>query len=160
MRRLTAFYCVFLGIANAGTAAGQGRVLVRGAVTDSASRAPVSGAYVEISGTRFSTRSGDDGSFALGRLPTGRYSVQIVRLGFAPTVVDPLEVTPSDTGIFISAMLTPVAIPLAAVIVTPGFYGMMQPGLTPGHTLSHHQLETAPQLGEASTTAGRCGASS
>jgi len=103
---------------------------------------------VEIPGTRFSTRSGDDGSFTLGRLPTGRYSVRIVRLGFAPTVVDPLDVAPSDTGVFIATMLTPAPVPLAAVIVTPGFYGVMQPGLTPGHTLSHHQLETAPQLGE------------
>jgi hypothetical protein len=128
-------------------AAAQSHARVRGTVTDDASRQPIAGAYVEIVGTRFSTRSADDGAFSLGRVPVGDYSIRIVRLAYAPATMR-LSVTSSDTIVTVDAPLTAAPIPLAAVVVTPGFYGVMQPGLTSSHTLSRHQIETAPQLGE------------
>jgi hypothetical protein len=119
---------------------------VTGTVIDSGSRAPVGGAFVEATGTRFTARTADDGRFSLGRLPLGSYELRVMRLGFAP-IRFMLSVSDSAAR-HLELSMTPTAIALASVVVTPGFYGVMQPGITPGHSLSREQIETAPQLGE------------
>ena len=44
--------------------------------------------------------------------------------------------------------LTPAAVPVDAVIVTPGYVGVMQPSIANAHALTRQQIETVPQLGE------------
>jgi hypothetical protein len=124
----------------------QASALLRGTVRDSATSAGVSGAYVEVIGTRFSARTDDDGSFSIGTVPKGTYALRVVRLGFAPVTMPVQLADSSEVQVAVALVATPI--PLAAVVVTPGFYGVMQPGLTSGHTLSRNQIESAPQLGE------------
>ena len=120
---------------------------MRGTVTDAATNARVPGAFVEIVGTRYSTRSGEDGAFSIGRIPPGAYAMHVVRLGFAPATIA-VQVDSGEAEVGVQVPLVAAPVPLAAVVVTPGFYGVMQPGITAAHTLSRHQIETAPQLGE------------
>jgi hypothetical protein len=39
-------------------------------------------------------------------------------------------------------------VPLAAVIVTPGYFGMLQPSIVPTQGLTRQQIETVPQIGD------------
>lgn len=124
------------------------RVLVRGSVTDSAAGTPIASAYVEVLGTRYSALTRDDGSFVIGRIPAGHYGFRVVRLGYEPRTLADVDVSAPDSTFVLGVAMTAAPIPLSAVVVTPGFYGIMQPGLTPSHSLSRQQIETAPQLGE------------
>lgn len=55
--------------------------IVDGAVTDSALR-PVGGAIVSIAGTSIVVVTGENGRFAIAGLPTGRYTIQVRKIGF------------------------------------------------------------------------------
>ncbi len=116
-------------------------------VVDSATRQGIPGATVEVPGTRFSTRSGEDGSWTLGRVPPGTRSVRVMRMGYAPLTVPGVQVT-AEAPTTVSVVLAPSPVPLAAMVVTPGFYGLLSTGVTPSHALTRQQLESAPQLGE------------
>ena len=118
---------------------------LRGTVTDSATGLALAGATVEVPGTRFIARSGDDGRWTIGRVPAGTSTLRIARLGYAPRRID---VRLSDGATVVDVALAPAAVPLAAVVVSPGFYGMLATGVTPSHALTRQQIESAPQLGE------------
>ena len=120
---------------------------MRGVVADSATRQGIPGATVEVPGTRFSTRSAEDGSWTLGRVPPGVRSVRVMRMGYAPRTIAGVQVA-ADAPTTVSVLLAPMPVPLAAMVVTPGFYGLLSTGVTPSHALTRQQLESAPQLGE------------
>lgn len=119
---------------------------IRGSVRESGTGAPIENAYLELVGTRFSARSAPDGGFSIGRVPAGGYALRVTRLGFVPRV-DSLQVV-ADSVRAIDVELTRAPVPLSAIVVTPGFYGMMETGLVTAHTLSRQDIEAAPQLGE------------
>ena len=64
-------------------ASAQARVALTGVVTD-ASRTPVFGAIVEVTGTSLRTRTNDLGEFRLDGVAAGPVEMQIRRLGFTP----------------------------------------------------------------------------
>jgi len=120
-------------------------VVIRGSVRDAETHAPIATTNIQLAGTRFATQSSDDGAFSLGAVPKGTYTLTARRLGYAARQ---LEVVVTDSVTLVDVTLTRAAIPLAAVVVTPGYYGVMQAGITASHSLSRAQIETAPQLGE------------
>jgi hypothetical protein len=108
---------------------------------------PLWGARVSLADTRFESSSDAAGHFTLGNVPRGDYTLRVYRIGFAP-VARPLHI---DDGIAVASIdvaMTPAAVPVAAVIVTPGYFGVLQPGLATAQTLTRSQIETVPQLGE------------
>ncbi len=68
---------------------------VDGAVTDSALR-PVGDAVVSIAGTSIAVVTGQNGRFLITGLPSGRYTIQVRKIGFEP-VVAAVESERSDT---------------------------------------------------------------
>lgn len=108
---------------------------------------PLWGARLSLAGTRFEASSDLAGRFTFGNVPPGDYTVHAVRLGYAPAA-QPLHVAGDGTAPSVALSMTPVAVPVAAVIVTPGYYGVMQPGMASVQALSRQQIETVPQLGE------------
>lgn len=70
-----------------------------------------------------------------------------MRLGYSPLTVPRIQVT-ADAPTTVHVALVPAPVPLAAMVVTPGFYGLLSTGVTPSHALTRQQLESAPQLGE------------
>jgi hypothetical protein len=117
---------------------------VRDAITDS----PVSGARIELVGTSYLTLSRERGDFSFGPVPQGAYTARITRLGFQPFVVENVNVASDVVVPAIDAALTHAPIPLSAVVVTPGYFGMMQPTLGTSQTMSRERIETVPQIGE------------
>ena len=67
-------------------------------------------------------------------------------MGFAPSETSLRVGAGAVTPIVLS--LTPAAVPVDAVIVTPGYVGVMQPSIANAHALTRQQIETVPQLGE------------
>jgi hypothetical protein len=122
--------------------------VLEGTVRDSTTDAPVAGARVELVGTRLVTLSRERGDFSFGRVPEGVYAARITRLGFQPFIVENVSIA-SDVAIpAIDAALVHAPIPLSAVVVTPGYFGMMQPTLGTSQTMSRERIETVPQIGE------------
>jgi hypothetical protein len=122
--------------------------VVDGAVRDAITAAPVAGARVELVGTRFATVSRDDGAFSLGRVPAGAYIARVTRLGFRPADVPRLVVADDAPAPVLDVPLERAPITLAEMVVTPGYFGMMQPGLGVPQTMSRQRIENVPQIGE------------
>jgi len=121
--------------------------IIEGTIRDAVTEAPIAGARVELIGTRFATTSRERGDFSFARLPPGDYSARITRLGFRPVTVE--RVTVGDVDVPpLEVSLDHAPIPLAAVVVTPGYFGMMQPTLGTSQTISRERIETVPQIAE------------
>ena len=112
---------------------------------DTRSTLPLGGVHVMLRDTRFEATSNDSGHFNLGRVPPGVYRLAATHIGFEP--VDRTVTVGAGEPRLDVAML-PIAIPLAAVIVTPGYFGMMQAQIASSQALTRPQIETVPQIGE------------
>jgi len=90
--------------------------------------------------------TGDDGRFALGGLAPGRHLLEVRRLGYQAARVD-VEVSAGATA-RIQVTLPAGMIPLAAVVVAPSYFGVMDHRADAPSTLTREDLETRPQIGE------------
>ena len=91
-----------------------GRVF--GRVTD-ASQAPVSGARLTVSGTRFAGVSDIDGRYSIAGIPAGTYELRAVRIGQAPKATSGVVVTAGrDTRVDITVDAAPTT--LSAVVTS------------------------------------------
>lgn len=118
--------------------------VIRGSVHAS-SGIPLAGARLDLLGTRFTTYTRDDGSFTIGRVPRGRYTLRAVHIGSAPATLD---IAADSVTSGLELVLEPFAIPLDAIVVTPAYYSLMQATLGAPTALDRLQLETTPQLGD------------
>jgi outer membrane cobalamin receptor len=107
---------------------------------------PVAAARVELLGTGHRALTHDDGGFALPNVWSGDYPVRVSRLGYRP-VRETLHV-PADGEARVELTMTREAMPLAAVVVTPGYFGLLEGASTTPQSMSREQLETVPQIGE------------
>src|SRR5687768_5600553 len=122
--------------------------VIEGRVRDATSGEPLGGARVELVGTRFATVTSNRGFFSLAGVPTGEYTARISRLGFRPTLLSRLRLA-SDVDVpALDVPLELAPISLAAVVVTPGYFGMMESGLAAPQAMSRTRIETVPQIGE------------
>jgi hypothetical protein len=115
----------------------QGTVAVSGIVTDE-NGVPVREVLIVIDPDSLSlrTRSGVDGRYRI-TVPTGRYEVRVVRIGFKP---QSLSISVSEAAHELNITLTSVPIPLSTVSVRvsrPGLYGTV---VTRGIELLPHAL--------------------
>lgn len=127
-----------------GTNGVHGRLV--GVVSDGQTGAPVASATVMAGGV--STITNTDGRFIVLGLDPGPHDVHVSSMGWAGRTVRDVVVEPGGTTT-VSVELDQAAIPLAAVVVSPGRFALAEQ--TPEvsvRTLTRQQLETAPQLGE------------
>ncbi|HWE43921.1 MAG TPA: TonB-dependent receptor [Gemmatimonadaceae bacterium] len=93
----------------------RGRIV--GTVTDSASRAPLSGAQVSIVATPLGASSGADGSFAIDSVAPGTYTVRVSRLGMTMRTITGVVVN-ADADTRVDAALGRAPLELAGVVVS------------------------------------------
>lgn len=125
--------------------------LLRGTVRETDSADPVGGARIELAGTAFSAVSREDGTFSFGRVPAGEYEARVTRMGFRPVTLRHVMVGEDADGtltIPLSVTLDRAPVPLSAVVVTPGYFGVMQASAAAPVAMSRQQIETVPQIGE------------
>jgi hypothetical protein len=120
---------------------------VTGAIRDLESGQMLDGARIELLGSRFTSYSRDSGRFVLGPVPAGAYTLRVSRLGYEPVVRALLHV-PADVQEPLELSMRRATLSLAEIIVTPGYFGLLQSSLAAPQSLSREQLETIPQIGE------------
>jgi hypothetical protein len=122
--------------------------VVSGTIRDAITQRPVAGARVELVGTRFATLSREAGDFSLGVVPPGSYAARITRLGFRPVELPEFPVIADADMPPIDVRLDYAPISLATVVVTPGYFGMMESSLAAPQAMSRERIETVPQIAE------------
>ena len=89
---------------------------ISGAVTD-ASKNPVSGAQVIVTGVGLSAESGADGKYTVTGVPAGTYAVQVYRLGFKSRTMTGVTVTAGQSA-NLAISLEAAAVQLGGVVVS------------------------------------------
>jgi TonB-linked SusC/RagA family outer membrane protein len=126
-------------------AAAQGTVLIRGAVTDSASQQPVVGAQVQVVGTPRGTLTDSDGRYTLSGVPAGAIHLRAQRIGFAPAERR-LDAAAGDT-IVADFRLSAVATTLGEIVVV-GYGTSRRADVTSAvATVSGAEIANAPIAG-------------
>ncbi len=59
-----------------------GNALLKGIVTDAVQKKPLPGVDVRIAGTDLTAKTGEDGTFALAKIPAGKRAVQVIGRGY------------------------------------------------------------------------------
>jgi hypothetical protein len=108
---------------------------------------PIATADVRIIAGTARTLTSNEGTFCLQRLSAGPYALEVGQLGYATARVDGV-IVPSEDARNLVFTLTPVAIPLRDVVVTPAHFGIAHESINRGQTINREQIETLPQLGE------------
>ncbi|MEO8561957.1 MAG: TonB-dependent receptor [bacterium] len=118
-----------------------------GFIRDEGSGAAIAGARIELIGTRFSAYSGEDGAFAM-RVPFGDYAMRVTRIGYEPVMLAMVRILDDPERAPLTVGMRRGTLSLAEIIVTPGYFGLLQSSLAAPQSLSREQLETIPQIGE------------
>src|SRR5258708_24378880 len=92
---------------------------IHGLVVDGASKAPISTAIVDVTGTAAATvahaATGTDGSFRVAHLQPRRYRVRIHAIGYTPRPLPPIEIGPSTPSVDVGT----VTLAAAVVVLQP-----------------------------------------
>jgi hypothetical protein len=102
---------------------------------------------VQIVGTRFGAITDGDGRFSIRAVATGVHELSVMRIGFRPVRLIDVSVEPEETT-HLEVALERAATPLAAIVVTPGHFGIMEQQVASQASLTRDEIETNPQLGE------------
>jgi len=146
-RRLLLWLTLLCSLAPAAAARAQGTIA--GTVSDFDRGAPIPDVRVVVSGpaTTRTVSSDAQGRYVVRGVPAGTYTLAVHRIGYSAQravdiVVRDGESTPVDL------LLSAVPVPLSAVVVTPGTFGVMYENLAAPQSLTREDIETRPQLGE------------
>ena len=120
---------------------------IAGVIYDIENQEPIPGVTVMMLNGYTGTSSGVDGRFSLGNLSSGIYSLQISSIGYETIRLDSIVVL-DDKSSDLMVILTPKAIPLKSVIVTPGRFSIMGDEAVAKQTLTQQEIRTMPQLAD------------
>ncbi len=147
--RVTAYLLVFTAAVNRAAAqddeSGGRDSRVSGIVREAGAGTPVPDARVLIVERKLRTLAGRDGRFAFEGVPPGEYTVRVSRIGYAVAVT---RIVVDSPDLHIDITLTPAAVRLSEIVVTPGHFGVMDAAVTQQQTLTRDDLQTVPQIGE------------
>ena len=119
--------------------------VVHGLVLDAAGE-PIADVHVDVVEARATTATREDGRYALRAIPQGQYTLRFSRLGYVP-VSSRVQIDEGNIELN-EVTLRAAAIPLAAVLVSPGQFGIMEQTTGVRQTLTREEIQTNPQLGE------------
>ncbi len=123
-----------------------GQAQVRGVVVHGLTQVPIAGAQVQLEARRLRAVTDESGRFSIGGVPTGITDLRVSRIGFQVTTVT-VNVATGDT-VEVTIVLNPAATRLRDIVVTPGWFGVLDAPVVAQQTLSREQIEEIPQLGE------------
>ncbi|MDX2184601.1 MAG: carboxypeptidase regulatory-like domain-containing protein [Gemmatimonadaceae bacterium] len=120
--------------------------IITGRVITAVTEAPVVGATIRVLGQELAVQTDDAGRFALRGVRTGIVSLDVRRLGFAPTTKGDISVSPAKPA-EVLVTLRPVELQLQAVTVRPEAFPAQLPPATPVSTQTYTAEEVRRQPG-------------
>jgi len=121
---------------------------VSGTVSDSVAGTPIAGARVELLGTQYYAYVRPDGSFSMGNVPHGVYTLRVLRMGYEPLTLKAFRIPEDVAQGRLQLSMHRMMLALSDIVVTPGYFGLLEPGLATPQALTKEQLRTIPQIGE------------
>lgn len=121
---------------------------VSGTVRDSVAGTAIAGARVELLGTRYYAYVRPDGSFSMGDIPHGVYTLRVLRMGYEPLTLKAFRIPEDVEQGRLALSMHRAMLALSEIVVTPGYFGLLQPSLATPQALTKEQLRTIPQIGE------------
>ena len=119
---------------------------MRGTIIDAASARPVVGADVSLDDGVAQVASGPDGRFLFTNLRPDTYLLRVSRLGYEEAVI---EVTVGEAAREpLTVYLTPAALELAAITVSPGTFAFGGASPSARQTMSRAEIDAVPQFAE------------
>jgi hypothetical protein len=119
---------------------------IAGVVRDEGGEA-LSSVRVQIAGSRSGALTDGDGTFSIRDVSIGVHELSVMRIGYRPVALIDVLVEAEETT-RLEVTLERAATPLAAVVVTPGHFGIMEQQVASQASLTREEIETNPQLGE------------
>ena len=101
---------------------------IEGKVVERESGEPLVGVIIQVVGTRYGGTTDGDGRFALSGLPTGPCQLRLSLLGYSGETLPERTLLAGENADAGTIELTPEAIRLSEVVVTPGSYSIMGDG--------------------------------
>ncbi len=117
---------------------------INGTVHEAGKNEPVVEADVSLDNPPRRVLTDRAGRFQLTGVPPGTHTLSVHRFGYADRQ---LTVDAADTMPLIIE-LQPVPTPLAAVVVSPGTFGVLEESTASRQSLTRTEIETSPQIGE------------
>lgn len=120
---------------------------IRGIVREAETQLPLIGSNVRVVDTALGDATDTEGLFEISDVPTGMYTLSVSMLGFEPEQRAGVHVEAGRTT-EVTFLLEPATVRLSEVVVTPGFFSVMQRQPTVPQTLTRQQIQTLPALGD------------
>jgi hypothetical protein len=121
---------------------------VSGTVSDSVAEKPVARARVELLGTQYYAYVRPDGTFSMGNVPHGVYTLRVLRMGYEPLTIKSFRIPEDLHQGKLDLSMHRAMLALSEVVVTPGYFGLLKQSIATPQALSKEQLQTLPQIGE------------
>ena len=118
---------------------------IHGRILDANNKEPVSLINVTLRGTYLGSSTDPDGRFTISRITLGIYTLEASRVGYKEVVYEKLRI---ESEVTLNLFMTPIAIQLKEVIVTPGSFSFMETGSSARQTRSREDIESVPHFGE------------
>ena len=115
MWRVLGLVAVLACLLSASAAAQTGSIT--GVITDEQNQVPVPGAQVRVAGTTLGAVSSDSGRYIIAQVPPGTYTLEVRRLGYAPTDRGGVEVT-AGVPITVNITIRQTSLRLEQIVVT------------------------------------------
>ena len=120
---------------------------IAGQVIDKKTGEPLQGVNIIIRNTSFGTASDYDGYFLIQKIPAGTYSLEASMVGYYQENRDSISVN-ATRPVHINFELNERIYRLKELIVTPGYFSLMETEPKSSSALGSADLQHFPQLGE------------
>lgn len=120
---------------------------IMGKVLDQETEEPLRGVNIVVVGTAFGTATNDNGYFLIEKIPIGIYSIEASIIGYNQERKDSIIVA-AESSVHINFKLKERIYHLKEIIVTPGYFSLMEKEPQSSNGLSAVDLQNFPQLGE------------
>lgn len=120
---------------------------IAGQVIDKKTGEPLQGVNIIVRNTSFGTASDNDGYFLIQKIPAGAYTLEASMVGYYQENRDSISVN-AKRPVHINFELNERIYRLKELIVTPGYFSLMETEPKSSSALGSADLQHFPQLGE------------
>jgi len=120
---------------------------INGAIFEKETGAPLIGAHVIVAGLFTGAAAGQDGHFVIPRVPVGTYALEGSMIGFETAQLAQVVVR-ADRATEITLALEQAPISIGEIIVTPGYFSMMQHRPVARQTLTRTEIRDMPHIAD------------